>query len=283
MKKKFFGFVLVLMLVLCGTVGISVPSNLTARACAEGKTRYQASYEGSTYLGLYNETITYAYKLESNYTLSPKLPGYGSSLGCGITAGANIVAWYNKMYPQLIPGHTAGQTFLGTWIWASENPYTAALNSQLYSDMGAVGTGVTINGYLGGLNTYVTGKNKIFSKTNMMGTGGIGNVLNQNYRAALQNGQLMTVFVDGFNILDGTNIQSNSSQGYDTVLMTQFTGAHAMAAYGYREISYYNAQNVMFRQDIYLSVVTGLGGLGLTRITNQPYGTLDDIYITYIY
>lgn len=268
---------------LAGTVGIAVPSgNAVYAFAAENKSRYFE--RGGEFLGLFSETINYASKQESMFVQNPGLPGYGSSLGCGIVAGGNIVAWYNKQYPQLIPGHTAGQYFWGNWMWSSANAYTSAMNTQLAADMGAVNNGVTINGYLGGLNTYATGKGRSFTSANMMAGGGIGNVLNLGYKSALENGQLMTIFLDTFNVLDTTSVDSFENQGYDIVSMEEYSGAHIMAVYGYREISYLNAQHQVFRQDIYLFVHTGFGGtLGMTRITNFHYGMIDAAYTTHVY
>jgi len=282
MKKRFFGVFLALMLVLAGTVGIAAPAMRIQKVyAAENKTRYKE--EGGTYLGLFTETINYSYKEESFFIHKPGLPGYSSSLGCGIIAGTNIVSWYNRTYSGLIPGHTAGQYFWGNWMWATSNSYIAGVNSQLSSDMNAVNKGVTISGYLGGLNTYVTNKGRTFESVNMMGTGGLGNVLDQDYKEAIEDdGKLMTIFLDGFNIMSLGGVKSYESQGYDTVAMEEYTGAHIMVAYGFYEISYFSAPNTMFRQDIYLIVHTGFGGLlGMTRITANC--TLDDAYITHIY
>lgn len=286
MREKCFGIILALMLIFAGTVGIAVPSGNSSNAAYAYSSENATSYfvSGGEYLGLFSETINYAHKQEKMFVQNPGLPGYGSSLGCGIVAGGNIVPWYNKQYPELIPGHTAGQYFWGNWLWASANAHTAAMNTQLAADMGTVNNGVTINGYLGGLNTYATGKGRSFTSANMMATGGNGNVLNPGYKAALESGQLMTIFLDTFNILGTTSVESFESQGYDNVYMEEYYGGHVMAVYGYREISYLNAQYQMFRQDIYLFVHIGFGGtLGMTRITNFNHGMIDAAYTTHIY
>jgi hypothetical protein len=140
--------------------------------------------------------------------------------------------------------------------------------------------GVTINGYLNGMTTFTARQNQTFSHVNVKGTGGA--VLNPFYRVAIMSGMLMTVFLDGFNIMDNLSIKT-PSQGVDTVSMERYVGAHVMAVYGFREISYFNAQNVMFRHDIYLMVDDGLGSLGMTRITNMPNGQFDDAFITHIF
>jgi hypothetical protein len=113
-----------------------------------------------------------------------------------------------------------------------------------------------------------------------MGTGGA--VINDGYKAQMQSGKLLTVFMYGFNFIDGSNgFKSSPAQGYDEVIIELYGGAHVMVAYGYREIKYFNAQNEQFRKDIYLYVHTGTGSaLGLLRLTSHI--TLDDAYISHI-
>jgi len=275
--RKTLGIIITIMF-FAGSAGITLPANAYA---AENQKEYQNTRyaEGGIYEGLYQETIYYHSRQEAYYKIDPALPGYPTNT-CGLTAGGNIVGWYNHLYPELFPGHTAMITYFGTDFWASPTPALAAGFNQLESDMGITSAGVTISGYLGGLNTYVTGKGRTFSSSSVMGSGGA--LLNSSYKTELKKDRLMTIFVDGFNIMDITNIKSYPSLGYDKVTMEKYSGAHVMAVYGYYELTYLDSGKNLLSKDIYLIVHTGFGSLlGMIRLTSQC--TLDAAYITYIY
>ncbi|MCL2751812.1 MAG: hypothetical protein FWE62_03550 [Firmicutes bacterium] len=284
--RKLFGITMTLMLAVASLIGNAAPAGQTQAAAAEPETRYASTTyaEGGTYVGVVSETIYYHDKKESSYMWNPQLPGYSSGLTCGIVAGGNIVAWYNgtSLYGELIPYHTPGFYFMGVFLWSTSNAYTAAMFSQLYTDMGATAAGVTISGYLNGMSTYAARRGKAFSGTSAVGTGGA--LLDPDYKDEIKkNGKLMTIFLDGFLIGSITALVSYKNSGYDTFGMEEYTGAHVMAVYGYKEINYLDVNGNVFRQDIYLIVHTGFGGdLGMTRITNTN-AQFDDAYITHIY
>jgi len=77
--------------------------------------------EGGTPIYTVNETITYHYKVEDEEFFPEKIPGYLSSYTCGITAGGNIVGYYDRDYEDLIPNHT-GRYLLGKWLWGRTVP-----------------------------------------------------------------------------------------------------------------------------------------------------------------
>ena len=274
--KRAFGLVIVFALMICGLMGAAVPAFQAHAAESESVTHYKMQDE--ICLGTSTENIYYSYRTIEEYTINPKLPAYISALGCGNAAGINIVAWYSRNLTNLIPGFNAGQNFLGTWLWSMSNNYTTTMSNQLYTDMGAFQNGaqhlVSINGYLNGLNAYSTRQGYNFTKSKVKGSGGA--LLNPSYKTALQNGQLMTIFTNGFNM----NAKVTSYSGYDHVTMEEYAGAHIMAVYGYKEYSYYNVQNQLIQKDIYLMMYTGWGTqLSMIKLTSC---TLDDAYITHI-
>jgi hypothetical protein len=276
---KVFGTLLTLVFVVSG-LGMAVPARVQDDT-REAQAKYFADqYFGGTQIGVVTETIHYAYKHDSTiFVHIPGLPGYSSTLGCGVVAGSNIIAWYNKYLPGLIPGHTAGSYFLGNWRWTTANALTAALNAQLVIDMKIVNNGVTIPDYLDGLGIYAARHGRAFASVNVMGPAG---VLNPSFMTHLQTGKLMTVFVDGFNYVPfAGGILCFQAQGHDVVIRDVWAGLHAMAVYGYRVISYFNAQHHMFRQDTYLYVNTGMGGqLGLFKVSCNA-AILDAAFITH--
>lgn len=228
---------------------------------------------GGTLIRTLSERIDYANKVVDQFILDPALPGYDSCMSCGITAGGDAIAWYNKELTNLIPGHTAG-TQGSRWRWSATTSAVTNMFATLYTDMNATSQGVTLDGYLGGLDTYATRQGYTFTSENTMEENGM---LDNKFKTALRSGKLLSIFMSGYNITMGPAVYS----GYDTVSLEEYAGAHIMTAYGYMENKYYNAQGVMFRQDTYLLVNTGFGSLKAVRLNSHI--TIVDCYILNIF
>jgi hypothetical protein len=279
--KKLIVTALILTLFLTGGLMGAVAPLFSAQAYQAVEDIDEKGYldDGGTFLGSFTETVTYHRREVESFIFNPALPGYIASQ-CGVESGINIVAWYNRIYPQqLIPGHNPGIAIGPAWIWAAPTVHLANASNQLYADMNATPNGVTIAGYLGGLNTYANRMGFSFLTGSLMHNG----ALSPSYKAALQNGWLISVFVDGFNVAPLNAFRPNfPGVGQDTYGGEEYSGAHIMTAYGFMEIKYFNANNTMFRSDIYLYVNVGLGGgLGLTRLTTHT--VLDDARVTHIF
>ena len=245
----------------------------------ENEKYYQATTYGGTPIGSVNETIEYDHKTTNECMISTGIPEYYAfGYTCGISAGGNVVAYYNKQYPTLIPGHLAGMDFFGTWCWMGQNEYIDALHTNLYIAMGANPSGTTLWGYLGGLASYVGGKGKSLAISDVSDT---SSSLDPAYIAAINDNKLITLFLDGFNIIDN-GAGFNTYNGYDIAKFTEYFGAHVMVAYGYKIVSYYDDQNYMFREDTYLYVGTSYNiGNALLRINTNC--TIDEAYVTQVF
>ena len=101
------------------------------------------------------------------------------------------------------------------------------------------------------------------------------NAINSTFKTAISNSRLVTLFLDGFNIVG--NSGHKLFVGYDTVTYTEYSGRHAMVAYGYKEVTYKNSSGVIFRQDMYLNVMTGYSENAWIRISSDC--TLDFAYV----
>lgn len=235
---------------------------------------FLSSYaRGGSKIQTIQERIDYSVRDVDSYSLNPTVPGYDSGISCGPTAGGVAIAWYNKTLPNLIPGlGSPGTIFLNQWIWTTNGtPAIMSMFNQLAVDMDANSEGVTKQGYLDGLEIYVERCGYTFEYENTMGSNGM---LNDKYKAALQNGKLLSIFMNGFNISNGLGVYS----GYDTINMDEYSGMHIMTAYGYYEVEYMNAEGIIFRKDTYLLANSGLSGqLKWVRLNN--YATILDCYI----
>jgi len=270
--KRIFCFILAFVFVAGG-----LTFNF-GQAVAAGVCKKESVYaRGGIPIYTVKETISYDHKVEDEYFIPVKMPGYVSSYTCGITAGGNIVGYYDKMYENLIPNHT-GKYLLGKWIWGGHGTEVTDMFTSVYNYMGATSAGVTIAGYKSGLASYTANKNLDISFTSVMNTNG---TLNSAYKTALKGDTPLTIFLDGFNVVDFGGYLTYS--GYDTLDTEIAVGCHVMAIYGYLEVKYYNSSNVNFQTETFLYVVTGFSVPKLAWLRISAYCTIDDCYISYIY
>jgi len=267
--KKIFSFTLLLVFALVGIAG-AFPPPKTGQAA---QTPIYADTGGASSQTLV-ETINYSYKEVDSYFNPCKLPAYKSSYTCGMTAGGNLLAHYNRVDPGLIPNVNPGIIFLGQWLWTTQTADVNVMFDSLYQKMGANSAGVTISQYLNGISSYATSNGRTATITNIMTSSGLNA---SQYKAAFQNNKVISVFVDTFAIVDPYSYVFY--QGYDTVTTNIYYAAHVMTAYGYYNVSYYNAQNQMFRSDTYLYVQTGLNSPALGFVKLNQYTGVDDGYI----
>lgn len=268
--KKITSFVLTLFMLLGGTFGLILPS---VKASAESENK-QYMVPGGKLIGSVNENIYYSSLEEASYVNPYNMPDYTYGYSCGVTAGVNLIAWYNRPKPVLIPNHSAGYTLFGMWIWTGQNATINNLFPVVSTLMNETSNGVTIQGYLNGLNSYAAGKNLTFNSSSLMNNG----VLSQSYKTELSSGKILSIFLDGFNVTYGPSLEPG---GYHHLILEQYAGAHIMTVYGWYEITYKNAQNVAVRKDSYLYVGTGLNPSNALLLINS-HCTVDAVYTTHI-
>lgn len=280
--KRFFCLISALAIVICG-MGFAKPANQDGQAMSE--TVYAASEYGSNIsarggnkIETISERIDYAYKVVDEYCSPNNVPGYLSDYTCGVTAGGVAIGYYDKMYDELIPNHT-GRIFMGQYLWATQGKEMQSVYDSLYTAMNSTSEGVTINGYLNGMKSYVSSRGRTASFTSAMS--GASQMNFQQYKTALQSGKLLTVFLEGFSVLDFDLFRTYTN--YDTIVIDISRGAHIMLAYGYLDVSYYNANNQCFRRDSYLRVSTGFSIPTLALVKLNQYCVIDDGYVTEIY
>lgn len=218
----------------------------------ETETRYADSPALSTYA---SEIVNYTNRVvvEQN-TTDGHAPMYtplnGMTNACGPVAGAEIVAFYDKYYPELIPGWVPYYTSNGRYRF-SDSTYVPALMNELYTLMrtNVDDVGVSETDFKNGLKSYINGKGFSVSYQDVKA----GNYLNYSAcKAAIDSNKVIVLFAKA-----GDIYSISSGSGYDTIVPTNIAGAHIMVAYGYIQIQYYDASGV-FRTDTYLDVATGL-------------------------
>ena len=245
----------------------------------------QAYADGTRYsrggVAFFDKTdhIYYSYRVTDMYINTRDLPEYlcdGAGV-CAVSAGGVALGYYDWDYESLIPNHTKF-TLWGYEFYSGSSAGLTAMFSDLYTRMGTTSSGTTIAGYLAGMASYVGSRGYTICQTSAMSNG----TLNRSaYKTALQDDKLMAVFFNGFAVLPFIGL--SHSDGHDTTTHSVFTGNHAMMAYGYQHIKYYNANDEIIDELELLIVHAALSDARLCYVNVTQYGTISDAYITEIY
>ena len=180
-------------------------------------------------------------------------PLYDNSEGfanaCGPIAGTAIVAFYDKYYPNLIPGWDSYYPATGKYR-PQVSTYTSPVLSELYTLMqtNVKGDGVSESEFKTGLQTYITNHGYSASYTNAKS----GSSLNYSAcKAAIDSNKVIALFIK-----PGVVYDIGEYSDHDTLVENTIAGNHIMYAYGYLQIKYYNSTG-LFRTETFLKVSTG--------------------------
>lgn len=171
---------------------------------------------------------------------------------CGAVAGAEIVAYYDKYFPNLIPDWDS--YFPSTGKYRSQNStYVEPMMRDLYTRMrtNVDDVGVSQTDCLNGLTSYVNSKGYQVSYQSVMS----GSTLNfEQCKTAIANNKVIILFAAPTSVYD-----LSVGNDHDTLIPINISGAHIMVLYGYCETIYYN-NGVQFRHDKYFYVAMGMAG-----------------------
>ena len=245
--KKITYFVLILVLVL----GVTVFGAWSPIPSDETEIRYT---DAPMVASIASEVIPYATKEMTNVQTDGGAPTYTPTANltnsCGAVAGSEIVAFYDKYYPELIPGWDSYYTSNGKYR-KQEGTYVPALMIELYDLMltNVNGSGTSESEFKVGLQNYFTKRNYSLSYQSVKS----GSYLNFDAcKAAVDNNKVMVLF-----ITPGEVYVISETTNQDNLNAYTITGNHIMVAFGYLEIKYYNESGQLFRTDRYVKVATG--------------------------
>ncbi|MBQ8885907.1 MAG: hypothetical protein IJY62_06040 [Clostridia bacterium] len=254
-SKKIMATILSVCLLLSGNTAVG-----KAFANADAPFTYSTDrFNGSSYLRNETEYVNYAYKVDTGERyVTSNVPEYYDSSDyentCACVAGAITVGFYDRYYDELIPDFTAGRTIRNVYFYNSQTTAVNNVIAYLYTSMGTntEGNGTTAAGYRNGLQQYVESRGRSIAYTSMVSNGVVDlTAVNQ----AVNNNQIGVLFVDGFNLLPLGDLERSSTQ--DVLYKNYYQGGHVLTVYGYREISYYNANDEMIKHVKLLHVATG--------------------------
>lgn len=231
----------------------------------------KALYAGAS-VTLGSETIYFINRTANQFKLAQRHPSYlpASELtnSCTPTAGASVIGYWTRYYPELIPGFTPGSVQLGVYLYKEVTGEADDVVRALYYAMGTNGTGAgtTISEFRTGMTSYVNGKDRSISYSSTMSGGSFNYNLT---KQKLEAGSPLVLFVDCF--LVGTLITQST---HETISYATADACHAMAGFGYNEVTY-TLTNGQIRTDTYIQVATGL--INQTKgFYNINYNTLID-------
>ena len=203
-----------------------------------------------------NETISFTSKSEDAKDLAKRNPCLTDldslSNECVAVAGANLIQYWDRFCPNLIPNYTPGNELMGHYIYRGESTETNKLISDLYYDMGTNSNlaGTSIAQFKSGFEKYIKRNGSyILTYSYCISSGKLDYNLAKSY---INNGEPIVLFLSGFNIVTLTNADNSNSIRYT---LSKYN--HAMTAFGYKDITY-TLTNGTQRNDKYLAVATGL-------------------------
>lgn len=208
------------------------------------------------------ETVTYDYKTVDEGKISGGVPAYfdinpALTGTCAVQAGAVVVGYYGRYFPQLTPGFTVGMEIPPSYFYFNQGNSGQIQNiiNDLYVRMGTNvgGSGTTATGFRNGLASYVQSKNLQIAYKSVLKN----NTLDYNlFKSQVTNLKPSVLFLNTYNVIKPPVVDKidNNTDGIERKV---YSGSHVMIAYGYKKLDYYrNGTN--FRSDTYLEVYSGV-------------------------
>jgi len=210
-----------------------------------------------------------------NETTPIGMPVFNTGISCGVIGGMHIIGGYNAVHPELIPGFNSVRMIVGFPAWnSSASTYRTAVANELHQRMGG-GQGVTLNQYIGGMNSLAQNRGRTFHNQSMM----VGGSLNlPALKAQLRQNRYATIFMlNTFNI---SSVSTESGRGRDRFSLEEWGGNHIMAVFGYQTRIYRDIYGDIIRTKNFLEVATGFGvSRGLLYLND--FVTIYNVHITH--
>ncbi len=211
------------------------------------------SYDDFTYD---NETISFTSKSEDAKDLAKRHPYLSDSIklsnGCAAITGANLIQYWDRYCPELIPNYTPGSELMSYYLYKGESTETDKVMVDLYNDMGTntEASGTSISQFKSGFEKYIKRNGSyILTYSYCISSGKFDYNLAKSY---INSGEPIVLFLSTFNI-----ITLNSGDNSNDISYTFSKYKHTMAAFGYKDITY-TLTNGTQRNDKYLAVATGV-------------------------
>lgn len=221
-----------------------------------GQIKEEAYAASDDTLQLNTNILHYTNKIENKKALATLYPNITEiselSNGCVPIAAGNIIQYWDRYYVDLIPNFTPGRNLGNTYIYNTLKPSESEFIRQLYIDMGTIpNTGTTITHFKDGLRTYCNRQGYSVNYNNCIKNDilSINDVIQ-----CIQKNIPLIMFIDYFDLWE---ITPDNVEKYDIINHWYASFAHAMAVFGYNEITYKSTEGELTK-DTYLIVSTGM-------------------------
>ena len=190
--------------------------------------------DGGTVSGSVRVTIEYVNRSEDYYLMALTTPSNTSSpyvSACACIAGSNIMSYFDRYCPLLMPNTEPGYEYMGYYFYHSETSESMGVVSQLYADMGTTAeSGTTVQQFLNGMKTYSNRAGYNFSYTSCMSGGSLSY---SKVQSSMKNDQPVALFLSGYNVG-----HISEEEGYDGIAYVLSAANHVMVGFGYWQINY---------------------------------------------
>lgn len=240
----------------------------------------EVRYTGATPISTYvsSETVYFTNRVVTEFEKTdggvPQYCQTGSiENGCGAVAGAEIVAFYDKYYANIIPNWVSYYPKTGKYK-LQESAYATPLIYDLYERMrtNVDGPGATEPEVKNGLTSYINDQGYSVNYQSVVSGSSIDYAA---CKAAIDANKVLMLFSNAGDIYD-----ISEGAEYDVIVISNIPAPHIMVAFGYAQFQYYN-DNGLFRTDTYLLVSTGLSVLTMAYYKINPHN-LNAAYIVNI-
>lgn len=211
--------------------GIKIPVEAVDRL------KEEAVYGDGDIMLLSTTNVTYNYKSKekSEYKMALEVPQCTSSPyvgACACIAGANIIAFYDRYFEDLIPNSTPGHYLSETgYIYYGETSSMTNVVVQLYADMGTTSSGTSEEQFKSGMQTFCNRLGYNVTFTSLMSDGELNYISLKNYVRTYY--QPVALFLSGFNVAGMIEEDGKDSLGY-----YYSSENHIMVGFGFRQITY---------------------------------------------
>lgn len=240
----------------------------------------QPTYGQTYYSGGVTSTVPVTINFDRKETTAYENP-YGAPTflsdkanSCVVDAGGNAMIYYDRLYYDLVPDYSpiyvSGEFTYGTHTSGVTNMF-----NELYSLMGSTSAGTTVDGFKSGIIAYGNRRNHSVTVTSYSGS--YYNLSYGTLKQQLKKDKVAVVFVNGYSIIDLSGLGAQSGQ--ESYTYTVLTGRHAVLAYGYKEVYYYDAYNKLLACNLYLYVSTGSPSPSRALLSINAYTTIEDAYV----
>ena len=234
--------------------------------------------DGGLTTGNQQVNIPYKNRTYNDYWMALSTPDYCTSpylSSCACIAGANVVGYFDRYCPNLIPDFEPGYEYMGYYFYYGETNEITPVVTQLYSDMGTTANaGTTTPQFLSGMTTYANRAGYNFGYSSCMSGSSF------NYSAAksgMHNNKPIVLFLTGYNIA-----RIGQYDNYDSIAYVLSAANHVMVGFGYNEVTYTYDSGAQETFN-YLYVAAGVT-IRQTGYFNIYYNTkINDAYAVSIY